>query len=64
MNVIVILLGASLMLALSFLAAFLWSAHHGQFDDPVTPALRMLHDDDVNGVKSDTSEPDEKEPDL
>lgn len=64
MNVIVILLGASLTLALSFLAAFLWSVHRGQFDDTVTPALRMLHDDDVSSKKPDTSEPNEKEPDV
>ncbi len=64
MNVIVILLGASLTLALSFLAAFLWSVHRGQFDDTVTPALRMLHDDDVGAPKPDPSEPNEKEPDL
>lgn len=46
MNAIVILLGASLTLALGFLGAFLWSVKKGQFDDPVTPALRMLADDD------------------
>lgn len=46
MMVIVILLGASLTLALGFLVAFLVSARDGQFDDPVTPALRMLHDDE------------------
>ena len=48
MMVIVILLGASLTLALGFLVAFLMSAKGGQFDDPVTPAMRMLHDDETS----------------
>lgn len=46
MNVIVILLAASFFLALCFLGAFIWSVRKGQFDDPVTPAMRILTDDD------------------
>jgi len=62
MNVIVILLGASLLLALSFLAAFLWFAHKGQFDDTVTPALRMLHDDETpSDAEKPASKPSDKE---
>jgi len=64
MMVIVILLGASLVLALGFLAAFLVSAHGGQFDDPVTPALRMLHDDDEPGPESPAPAAPEKEKEL
>jgi len=52
MSVILILLLASLFLALCFLGAFLWSVKQGQFDDPVTPAMRILMDDD-----SSTREP-------
>ena len=54
MNVIVILLAASLLLALMFLGAFLWSVRHGQFDDPVTPAMRILTDDEPASKESDT----------
>jgi len=57
LSAIVILLGASLSLALCFLAAFLWSVHKGQFDDPVTPALRMLHDDEPQASREMGSEP-------
>lgn len=64
MSAIVILLGASLTLALCFLAAFLWSVSKGQFDDPVTPALRMLHDDETTSSPKKGSEPTEKEPSL
>jgi len=62
MSAILILLVASLTLALCFLAAFLWSVHHGQFDDHVTPALRMLHDDEISSHATDVSEPLDKEP--
>jgi len=27
-------------------AAFVWAANRGQFDDLDTPAVRMLHDDE------------------
>jgi cbb3-type cytochrome oxidase maturation protein len=45
MSVLVILLSASLLIALFFLGAFLWSVKRGQYDDPVTPAMRILVDD-------------------
>jgi cbb3-type cytochrome oxidase maturation protein len=51
MGVILVLLIASLALALCFLAAFLWSVGNGQFDDPVTPAMRILTDDDPSPRK-------------
>jgi cbb3-type cytochrome oxidase maturation protein len=61
MNAIVILLGASLTLALCFLSAFLWSVKKGQFDDPVTPALRMLTDDEEAPRGSASRETSDKE---
>ncbi len=64
MSAILILIGASLSLALCFLAAFLWSVHKGQFDDPVTPALRMLHDDETSPHAETVPEPSEKETPL
>jgi cbb3-type cytochrome oxidase maturation protein len=57
MMVIVLLLGASLTLALGFLVAFLISAKGGQFDDPVTPAMRMLHDDEPGPESSAPTDP-------
>lgn len=44
MSVIIILLGASLMVAIFFLVAFLWSVKSGQFEDDFSPAHRMLFD--------------------
>jgi len=45
MSVIVILILASLGMALSFLGAFIWSVRSGQFEDTTTPSLRVLLDD-------------------
>jgi len=42
MSVIVILILASLAVALAFLAAFVWAVRAGQFDDTSTPGLRVL----------------------
>jgi len=42
MSVIIILILASLAVALVFLACFIWAVRSGQFDDTVTPAMRIL----------------------
>lgn len=46
MSAILILLTASLGMALMFLAAFILAVRGGQYDDPVTPAMRILTDED------------------
>ena len=46
MSVIVILILASLGVALAFLAGFIWAVRGGQFEDTVTPSMRVLADDD------------------
>jgi len=45
MSAIVVLIGASLIVAVGFLFAFLWAVKTGQFDDKYTPSIRMLIDD-------------------
>ncbi len=45
MSVIAILIGASLVVAGAFLAAFLWAVRSGQYDDTHTPSLRVLFED-------------------
>lgn len=47
MSVLVILILVSLIVALGFLAAFLWSVRAGQYEDDYTPAVRMLFEDKV-----------------
>ncbi|MCB0516661.1 MAG: cbb3-type cytochrome oxidase assembly protein CcoS [Chitinophagales bacterium] len=48
MSVIVILIVASLLVALIFLGAFLWAVRSGQYDDDYTPSLRIFHDETIN----------------
>ncbi|MCB2229625.1 cbb3-type cytochrome oxidase assembly protein CcoS [bacterium] len=42
MDVMYVLIGFSLVVAIGFLAAFFWAVRSGQFDDVFTPAMRML----------------------
>jgi len=41
----IVLLGASLIVALIFLAAFIWSVKNGQYDDDFSPAHKVLFED-------------------
>jgi len=47
MSVILILILASLGLALTFLAAFVWAVRAGQYEDTCTPSLRVLMESDT-----------------
>lgn len=44
-ELVLTLVGTSLVFALSFLVAFIRSVQQGQYDDLDTPALRVLTDD-------------------
>lgn len=46
MSVIIVLIGFSLIVAIGFLSAFLWSVKTGQYDDDVSPSVRILFDDE------------------
>ena len=45
MPVLLILILASLGVALAFLGGFIWAVKAGQFEDTCTPAMRILTDD-------------------
>ena len=45
MNIIFLTLGVSILIAIVFLAAFIWATGKGQYDDLETPSQRMLLDD-------------------
>ena len=51
MSAIFVLIGASLVVALSFLFAFIWAVRDGQYDDTATPSFRILPDDSVSAAK-------------
>ncbi|MDI1355825.1 MAG: cbb3-type cytochrome oxidase assembly protein CcoS [bacterium] len=60
MSVIIILLAASLSIALAFLIAFIWSVKSGQYDDDYTPSVRMLFDDTISPEKPESNTETEK----
>lgn len=45
MSVVIVLIGASLLVAVGFLIAYLWAVKSGQYDDRYTPSIRILFDD-------------------
>jgi cbb3-type cytochrome oxidase maturation protein len=55
MNIFYLLIGVSLLVALVFLALFIWAVKSGQYDDYETPSYRILFDDDNEdeNLKSD-----------
>jgi len=59
MSVIIILLIVSLSIATLFLVAFIWNVKNGQYDDEVSPAIRILFDDRKSAAPSIR---EEKEP--
>lgn len=51
LSALIILIGASILVATGFLIAFLWSAKSGQYDDDYTPSVRMLFEDTSKSVE-------------
>ena len=49
MTVLYVVVPVALVLVLGAIAAYVGAARRGQFDDLVTPALRVLHDDPPAG---------------
>lgn len=45
MSVIIILIIISVIVAVFFLGVFIWAVKSGQFDDTVSPSIRILFDD-------------------
>jgi len=55
MSVIVILILASLSLALAFLAGFIWAVSSGQYEDTFTPSMRVLAEEEGQRKELDHS---------
>ncbi|HYE73426.1 MAG TPA: cbb3-type cytochrome oxidase assembly protein CcoS [Blastocatellia bacterium] len=45
MEVLFVLIGFSLLVAIFFLGSFIWAVKTGQYEDRYTPSVRMLFDD-------------------
>ena len=46
MSVILILILASLLIALTFLLGFIWAVRSGQYEDTCTPGMRVLAEEE------------------
>ncbi|HKL34712.1 MAG TPA: cbb3-type cytochrome oxidase assembly protein CcoS [Salegentibacter sp.] len=55
MNIIYLLLALSVLVALIFFVAFIFSVKKGQYDDVYTPSVRMLFDDELVKEKPEKS---------
>lgn len=53
MNILYFLVGCSVLMALVFLGAFVWSLKNGQHDDVYTPGIRVLFDDELIDLEKD-----------
>jgi len=63
MSVIYVLLTISIVVAVFFFAAFIFSVRSGQYDDSYTPSVRMLFEDElVAPTKKSKTEPLSKTP--
>lgn len=60
MNVIFILIAFSLLVAIGFLIAFIWSVKSGQYEDDYTPSVRILFDDEVKTEEKPEAKSSEK----
>lgn len=47
MDILFLLIGVSLIVALFFLVSFIWAVKSGQYEDDYTPSVRMLFDDEL-----------------
>jgi cbb3-type cytochrome oxidase maturation protein len=54
MSVIIILISASLFIAVGFLVSYLWAVKSGQYDDDYTPSVRILFDEGLTETKKNT----------
>ena len=48
MDILIILIIISFIVALGFLVSFMWAVKNDQYEDIYTPAVRMLFDDEIN----------------
>jgi cbb3-type cytochrome oxidase maturation protein len=57
MSVIVVLIGFSIIVAAGFLIAFLWAVRSGQYDDDISPSVRILFDNEDDKPKQSNTNP-------
>ncbi|WP_234567061.1 cbb3-type cytochrome oxidase assembly protein CcoS [Rhodohalobacter sp. 614A] len=55
MEVIFMLIGFSLLVAIIFILLFIWAVKSGQFDDQYTPSIRVLFDEKKSTNQNQTT---------
>ena len=58
MQVVIVLIAASILVAFGFLLAYLWAVKSGQYDDKYTPSIRILFDDHIKKKEPGSKEHD------
>jgi cbb3-type cytochrome oxidase maturation protein len=53
MSVVLVLIAASLTMAVVFLGGFIWAVRGGQYEDTTTPSLRVLAEEDAGKTTPD-----------
>lgn len=61
MSVVVVLIGFSIVVAVGFLIAFLWAVRSGQYDDDVSPSIRMLFDNEEEDGEEEATATDKEQ---
>jgi cbb3-type cytochrome oxidase maturation protein len=56
MSVLFLLIGASVLVAVGFLIAFVWSVKDGQYEDSYTPSVRILFENEKSVKKENNKE--------
>lgn len=61
MSIIYVLITVSVIVAIIFFIAFVYSVKKGQYDDTYTPSVRMLFEDELVKPKKEQKKIDNKE---
>ena len=63
MSIIFLLIPLSILFAVAFLFAFIWSVRSGQYEDTTTPSMRVLLDEKIS-AKPDSKPDNSPKPKL
>lgn len=61
MEVMYLLIGFSLLIALTFLGLFFWAVNNNQYDDSYTPSVRVLFDNKKNSKQKQSKPKNHRE---
>ena len=56
MTTIIFMVSIAILLSVTFVACYLWNLASGQYDDLVTPAMRILFEDNNEKIEGNLDE--------